>query len=64
MLRIDEVIENQKVQTKILKRISEDIQNKMYSDDEKLNTETLKNKGTENKTVKNENNTATKAEIN
>ncbi len=35
MLRIDELILNQKEQTKTLKRISEDIQNKMYSDEEK-----------------------------
>ncbi|MFE3866849.1 hypothetical protein ACFX5E_02020 [Flavobacterium sp. LS2P90] len=37
MLRIDELILNQKEQTKTLKRISEDIQNKMYSDDKKAN---------------------------
>jgi hypothetical protein len=37
MLRIDDVIELQREQTKLLRNISENIQNKTYSDDEKSN---------------------------
>ena len=37
MLRIDEVIELQREQTKLLRNISENIQNKKYSDDENYN---------------------------
>tara|TARA_R110002124_G_scaffold103012_1_gene251528 strand:- start:476 stop:664 length:189 start_codon:yes stop_codon:yes gene_type:complete len=37
MLRIDDVIELQREQTKLLRNISENIQNKINSDDEKSN---------------------------
>jgi NhaP-type Na+/H+ or K+/H+ antiporter len=37
MLRIDDVIELQREQTKLLRNISENIQNKIHSDDEIFN---------------------------